>query len=85
MKIFVAGLAGLTLFLAGCETMFPSTPSAPIDTVSIRYDPYNYSMSEVEESARAACRAKGGTQIYQLDSQINTEEVRWAYMNFECF
>jgi hypothetical protein len=85
MTRLVLCLASIVVFLSACESFGSKRPVEPIDTVSVRYDPYNYSMSAVEESARAACRAKGGEDVYPIDNQINTEEVRWAYMNFECY
>ena len=80
IRLTVAALAVLTL--AACET---TRPYPVVDTVSIRYDPYNYSMAELQESADAACVAKGARSAERVDTEINTEAVRWAYMNFECF
>ena len=80
--ILLSGLA-LALALGACETT-PRVPQ-PIDVVSLQYDPYNYSMAELTDNARQACVAKGGSQAIPVDNQLNTESVRWAYMNFECY
>ena len=84
MRVIVV-LLGLSFILSACETFGQRRDNGPIDTISVRYDPYNYSMADLKEDAKAACRAKGGEDIYPVDNQINSEEVRWAYMNFECF
>lgn len=57
----------------------------PIDVVSIRYDPYSYSMAKLQESALAQCRAKGARYAEPVGNDINPQSPRWAYMNFECF
>lgn len=75
----------IALLLSGCEMFGKQDIRLPIDVVSLQYDPYNYSMAELSRNATAACIAKGGTEAVAVDNEINTESVRWAYMNFNCY
>ena len=75
---------GIILIAASACEHTPRRP-LPIDVVSIQYDPYNYSMAELSRSANAACAAKGGSRAIAVNNELNTESVRWAYMNFECY
>ncbi len=75
----------IALALAGCELMGSKKVLEPLDIVSLQYDPYNYSMAELTRNAQAACEAKGGNKAIPVDNELNTESVRWAYMNFECY
>ncbi|MCI5043980.1 MAG: hypothetical protein MRY72_04725 [Aquisalinus sp.] len=61
-----------------------TTTPEPIETVSIRYDPYSYSMAKLQQSAEAECRAKDKRYAIPVSNDVNTQAVRWAYMNFEC-
>ena len=79
-QILVFAVAALAL--SACAT---TEDEEPIDIVSVRYDPYSYSMAKLQKSADALCRAKGATAAYPISNDINSEAVRWAYMNFECY
>lgn len=83
MRIIVL-LAAAATCLGACAS-YENKPTAQ-ETVSMRYDPYNYSMTKLQENATAACRAKGNfTEAERVDNEINSEAVRWAYMNFVCY
>ncbi|MGV6800708.1 MAG: hypothetical protein ACWA5L_02155 [bacterium] len=74
------------VMLIGCESMFaPRSYNEPFDTVSLQYDPYNFDMTELQKNADAACVAKGAAYAVKAGTSINREEVRWAYMNFDCY
>lgn len=76
-------LTALALAVTGCQTT--QTGEAPIDQVSVRYDPYDYSMARIRENAAAECRAKGGNRVVESTNTPNLESPRWAYMTFDCF
>jgi len=78
-------LISVALSLVACESLGSRKVAAPIDIISLQYDPYNYSMAELTRNANAACAAKGGNEAIPVNNELNTESVRWAYMNFECY
>lgn len=73
------------LALTACESWSEPVGEPPVDTVSLKYDPYNYDMAQLQENAEASCAAKGARYAIRAGSSVNTEEVRWAYMNFDCY
>ncbi len=81
-RILILGLSAA--LLASCETIVEQK----YDTVSIRYDPYNYSMAKLHKSADSACIAKGMDGAFSdpiWDEPEVNSSVRWAYMEFECY
>ncbi len=76
--------------VSACVTYRPS----PIDIVSVRYDPYSYSIAKLQKSAQSACLAKGNKGAFpeplieddpDNPDDDNPRTLRWAYMDFECY
>jgi hypothetical protein len=80
---FLGAIALGVLLVAGCETR--PRGDAPLSQVSVRYDPYDFSIADIRNSAEAECRAKGGNYIEESGNTPNLESPRWAYKTFNCF
>ncbi len=74
---------GAILGLSACQTM--PRQDGPLTQVSVRYDPYDYSMADIRANAKAECSAKGGSYVNEATNTPNLESPRWAYMTFDCF
>ena len=83
MAASAAGIALLATALSGCVTT--KKASQAVDTVSIRYDPYDYDMAKIRQDAETECQAKGGRYASQTSNTPNLESPRWAYMSFICY
>ncbi len=79
----LAAMAFGTLLVTGCETR--PRAHAPLSQISVRYDPYDFSIADIRSSAEAECRAKGGNYIEESGNTPNLESPRWAYKTFDCF
>ena len=84
MRKTIISLAGL-LSLAACATEFEPV----FESVSVRYDPYNYSVANLHRSADAECLARGfgGAEEEPVDlgNPGSGAGTRWDYMEFDCF
>ncbi len=79
-------IACISFSLAACETY----PDIEFESVSVRYDPYNYSIGRLHKSAEAECISRGFEGAFEEplleDPEDQPEEgIRWGYMEFDCF
>ncbi len=79
-------IACISLGVGACETY----PDIEFESVSVRYDPYNYSIGRLHKSAEAECMSRGFEGAFEEpildDAEEQSEEgIRWAYMEFDCF
>ncbi|WP_425410937.1 hypothetical protein [Hyphococcus sp.] len=52
-------------------------------SISIPYDPYDFSPDDLQAEADTHCRAYNRRAVYDGET-INPDEVRWRYRHFLC-
>jgi hypothetical protein len=60
-----------------------SDSHAPLQTVTIPYDPYDYDPEDLLAEAQAECKAYGLNAVYE-DETVDPASVRWRYRHYRC-
>ena len=65
--------------LSGCAT----PPPVSNESISIKYDPYDFDPDDLMAEAQAHCGAYNLRAVYE-DETIDPQSVRWRYRHYRC-